>query len=373
VLNSSKIFEKTKFSESKEKKIMKAIYIGSTVPFSGKGLVTLGVGRYFIEKGFKIGYFKPLGEFPYRVEGEIITDKIAYSLYQNLELKDDLIYLCPVILNYELMVKILRGETEDLMLKVKRAFEEIAKDKDIVIIGGAETVWRGSFLGISGLDVVKVLNAKVILVNKYTEGDFLDTIVEIKKMLKQQLCGIVLNRLQEEQKQDIEELIVPWLEQKGIWVLGLIPHDDLLSAMKVAELSERLGGQVLSGYGGLNNFLQSYLVGGMEVTKFSEYLCHSPDPAVIVGGDRADIQLVAIEEGAKCLILTGNLIPNDIILSKAEQKDVPVILVRDDTYTVAKNIQDITNRVSLKEKEKVERGWTLLQRYMDFERLEKVL
>jgi len=352
---------------------MKIIYIGSTIPFSGKGLITLGVGKYFLEKGLKLGYFKPLGKVPLRVKNNIITDRVAYFIYQSLGLKDDLSYLCPVILDYELTVKVLRGEIEELMSKVKKAFETISTGKDIVIIGGAETVWLGSFLGISGLEVINTLNAKVILVNKYIGEPFLDGITEVKKALKDKLCGIILNWVKEEQKRDIEELIVPWLEQKGILVLGLIPYDNLLNAITVAELSERLGGQVLSGHEGLNKFIQNYLIGGMEVSRFVEYIRRSIDPAVIVGGDRADIQLVAIEEGAKCLVLTGNFIPNEIILSKADQKNVPIVLVRDDTYTVAKKVQDISARLSLEGKEKVERGLALVQKHLNFKQLEQIL
>ncbi|MDL1956015.1 MAG: AAA family ATPase [Candidatus Desulfofervidus auxilii] len=352
---------------------MKIIYIGSTIPFSGKGLITLGVGKYFLEKGLKLGYFKPLGKVPLRVKNNIITDRVAYFIYQSLGLKDDLSYLCPVILDYELTVKVLRGEIEELMSKVKKAFETISTGKDIVIIGGAETVWLGSFLGISGLEVINTLNAKVILVNKYIGEPFLDGITEVKKALKDKLCGIILNWVKEEQKRDIEELIVPWLEQKGILVLGLIPYDNLLNAITVAELSERLGGQILSGHEGLNKFIQNYLIGGMEVSRFVEYIRRSIDPAVIVGGDRADIQLVAIEEGAKCLVLTGNFIPNEIILSKADQKNVPIVLVRDDTYTVAKKVQDISARLSLEGKEKVERGLALVQKHLNFKQLEQIL
>ena len=352
---------------------MKVIYIGSTVPFSGKGLITLGIGKYFLEKKLKVGYFKPLGTTPYRVETDIITDRLAYFIYQSLGLKDDLSYISPVLLDYELMVKAVRGEIGELMSEVKKTFEVIAPRKDMVIIGGSETVWQGTFLGISGIDIIRALNAQLILVDKYTGTSFLDNITEIKKILKEDFRGIILNCIKEEQRPDITELIVPWLEKKEIPVLGLIPYDSFLSAVRVSELNEKLGGQLLSGYQGANNFVQNYLVGGMEADKFTEYLRNSLNPGVIVGGDRADIQLIAIEERVKCLILTGNLIPNNIILSKAEQKNVPIILVGDDTYTVAQKVRDIAARVSLKEKEKEERGLALTQKYLDFKRLEQVL
>ncbi|CAD7779430.1 hypothetical protein DMNBHIDG_02073 [Candidatus Methanoperedenaceae archaeon GB37] len=55
-----------------------------------------------------------------------------------------LIYLL-FLLDYELMVKAVRGEIGELMSEVKKTFEVIAPRKDMVIIGGSETVWQGNF------------------------------------------------------------------------------------------------------------------------------------------------------------------------------------------------------------------------------------
>ena len=352
---------------------MKVIYISSTVAFSGKGLITLGLGQYFLDKGLKVGYLKPLGKMPFRTKENIITDKLAHFVYQSLGLQDDVKNLCPVILTYELMVKRLRGEIQTFMPEVKKAFETIAQNKDIVLIGGAETIWLGSFLGISGFKIIEELGAKVLLVNKYTGDFFLDSVNETRKVLGKKLLGIVLNWVKEEQKLDIDELVIPWLEKQGIPVLGCIPYDSFLTAITVSELSERLAGRVICGQESLHNFVQNYLIGGMEVDKFVEYLRRTPDACVMVGGDRADIQLIAIEEGVRCLVLTGNLMPNEIIISKAEQRGVPIILVRENTYSIAQKIQDIAARLSLKEKEKVDKGLSLVNKYVNFERLEKIL
>jgi hypothetical protein len=316
---------------------------------------------------------------PQRVNGDIITDKLAYFIYQSLGLKDDLESLCPVILSYELMVKKLRGEVDDLMPKVKKAFKVISQNKDIVLIGGAETIWLGSFLGISGQRVIEELNAKVLLVNKYTGDSFFDTITETKKIFSNRLLGAIINWVKKEQKLDVEELVIPWLEKKEIPVFGVLPYESFLTAITVAELSERLGGRVICGQESicgpesLHKFVINYLIGGMEVDKFTEYLRRTPYAGVIVGGDRADIQLIAIEEGAQCLVLTGNVIPNEIIISKAEQHGVPIIVIREDSYTAAQKIQDIAARLSLKEKEKVDRGLALVRKYVDFKRFESVL
>jgi hypothetical protein len=242
-----------------------------------------------------------------------------------------------------------------------------------VFVGGAETIWLGSFLGISGFKVTEELDARVLLVNKYTGDFFLDSVIEAKEILGKKLLGIVINWIRDEQKPDIDELVIPWLEKQGVPVLGCIPYDGFLTAITIAELSERLGGRVICGQESLNKFVQNYLIGGMEVDKFAEYLRRTTDVCVMVGGDRADIQLISIEEGVQCLVLTGNLMPNEIIISKAEQHGTSIILVRENTYSVAQKIQDIAARLSLKEKEKVDRGLVLVSKHVNFKRLEKIL
>jgi BioD-like phosphotransacetylase family protein len=119
----------------------------------------------------------------------------------------------------------------------------------------------------------------------------------------------------------------------------------------------------------LDGLVGNFLVGGMQVDKFITYLLKSPPAGIIVGGDRTDIQLVAIENRAKCLILSGNLYPNDIIIASAEAKGVPILVVRDDTYTVAKNVEAMAGRFRLRNREKIDHGINLVDQVFNFEKL----
>jgi BioD-like phosphotransacetylase family protein len=88
-----------------------------------------------------------------------------------------------------------------------------------------------------------------------------------------------------------------------------------------------------------------------------------------VGGDRADVQLAAIEAGTQCLILTGNLYPNEIVISKADITGIPIVVVRGDTFSVAKRVEELSSKLRLKEKEKVDSGIHLIEEEVDFARL----
>ena len=103
------------------------------------------------------------------------------------------------------------------------------------------------------------------------------------------------------------------------------------------------------------------------------YFRRQKNSAIIVGGDRADVQLVAIEGECPCLVLTGNLFPNDIILSRADTLGVPIIMVRDDTYTVAKKMESLLSRHKMRDVMKIRQGAHLVSTNLDFATIRSAL
>ena len=45
---------------------------------------------------------------------------------------------------------------------------------------------------------------------------------------------------------ETQTLIAPFLRDRGIRVLGVIPKDPLMGAIKVSDLADRLGGKIIS-------------------------------------------------------------------------------------------------------------------------------
>jgi BioD-like phosphotransacetylase family protein len=344
---------------------MVSLYIGSTSGYTGKTLVTMGLGYKFIRDGLNIGYIKPVGILPVKVN-DILTDNDAWRIYRALDLKDPLHALCPVVLTQELEVKSYRKEMKGLMPKVVKSHELVSRNKDIVIIGGYGSIYTGSYLGLQGLEVIKRLNAKVVLVVKY-EGEYIaDYVLQAKKDLKERFLGVILNKVSADLKQSAYEYTLPFLQRKKIDILGVIPHDAIVGSVTVEELNDMLGGKVLCCHDKLTNLVEHFLIGAMQVDKAIEYFKKMRNNAVIVGGDRSDIQLSAIESGSVCLILTGDLYPSEIILSIAEQKNIPMIVVREDTYSVAKKLEKLSIRLRLRDREKVERGMHIVTEHVNF-------
>jgi len=351
---------------------MISLYVGSTSGYSGKSLVSMGVGLRLKKDGLRVGYFKPVGILPIKVEN-ILTDKDAWFIYRVFELKDNIAEISPVVLTQELTVRAYLKDIRGLLRKIERSFQQLSQDKDIMIVGGSGSIYSWSVLGVSGLKVIKRLNAKVLLVVKY-EGEFcVDYILQAKKDLGDHFIGVIFNKVTHEFRQSVDDYIVPFLKRRGIDVIGILPHDPLVGSITVEELNEMLGGKVLCCHDRLNNLVERFLIGAMQVDRATEYFKMTKNNAVIVGGDRADIQLSAIESGTECLVLTGELYPSELIISRAEQKNIPIIVIRDDTYTVAKKVERLSVRLRLRDKAKVAHGTELVMKNVNFPLLYKHL
>lgn len=351
---------------------MISLYVGSTSGYSGKSLVSMGIGLKMKKDGLRVGYFKPVGILPIKVEN-ILTDKDAWFIYRVFDLKNHIAEVCPVVLTQELTVRAYLKDTKGLMRKIERSFQQLSQEKDIMIVGGSGSIYSWSVLSISGLKVIKRLNAKVVIVVKY-EGEFcVDYILQAKKDLGGHFIGVIFNKVTHEFRESVDDYIVPFLKRREIDVIGILPHDPLVGSITVEEVNEMLGGKVLCCHDRLNNLVERFLIGAMQVDRATEYFKMTKNNAVIVGGDRADIQLSAIESGTECLVLTGELYPSEVIISRAEQKNIPIIVVRDDTYTVAKKVERLSVRLRLRDKAKVAHGTELVMKNVNFPLLYKHL
>lgn len=344
---------------------MVSIYIGSTGGYTGKSLVSMGLGQRFKKDGLKVGYFKPVGILPVKVD-DILTDTDAWRIYRALELKDPLQEICPVVLTQELMVKSYQRDVKGLMTKITRAFRNLSRDKDIMLVGGYGSIYTGSYLGLQGIQVLKRLDSQAVVVIKYDGEYIVDYAMQAKKDLRDRFLGIILNKVVDEQKQSVEEYVIPFLRRKGIDILGILPHDSVIGAVTVEELNEMLGGKVLCAHDHMDNLVEQFLIGAMQVDKAMEYFKKTRNNAVIVGGDRSDIQLSAIESGSVCLILTGELYPSEMILSRAEEKNIPLMVVREDTYSIAKKLERLSVRLRLRDTVKVDRGMAVVSENVNF-------
>lgn len=348
---------------------MSSIYIASSGPFAGKSLLSLLVCSRLKDDGKKVGYFKPIGLLPAKVEG-VIVDEDALFIVRHLQLDVKPQLISPVMRTSSFIDEFLKGKIVNFSGIIRKTFEEVSKNKDVIVVGGTGFLTTGFIFKLSGIDIAKMLGAKVLLIVRYSDDiTLVDESLVAHELLKENLGGIIINRASEGLIEHISHLILPYLERQNIHVFGIIPQDRVLASVSVRELVEHLGGQVLCCEDKLDELVERFSIGAMNVESALRYFRQVPNKAVITGGDRSDIQLAALETSTRCIILTGNFHPDSLILTKAQEIGVPIIIVADDTLTTVDRIESTLSRMRVREEKKIQRAKEIFERSIDFKKL----
>ncbi|MCB2188892.1 MAG: phosphotransacetylase family protein [Deltaproteobacteria bacterium] len=347
---------------------MALLYVGSVASHSGKNVVCLGLGHQLLKDGKKLAYIKPYGASPAMAEGTAI-DAEAWMIAQSLGLEQTPGQTSPVVANQDLRALALRHQCADLILRIKKSVEELSPGKDLTLLSGAGTLASGAMCGVDAFAVTAALDTKLILVDRYENQYYLDNLVRAADVFGDRLVGVIINNTNPEMNDALQNEVIPYLAGEKITVLGCLPKDELLRAVSVQNLVQMLGASLLTGARYGSRLVKRFFIGAMQVTHAGKFFSGSRDFACLVGGDRPDIQMAAIESHAACLILTGNFYPSDIILSRAEENKVPVLVVRADTYSAAHRVESMRHRISLQDEEKIGRAEQLVRDNVDFKAL----
>jgi len=347
------------------------LYIASVDSFSGKSLTALALGMELREAGYRVGYFKPLGTLPRDVDG-VTTDEDAHFISRRLNPDAPTDAICPVLLSSDLIQRALEGNVEGLPDRIREAYERVSAGRDIMLVGGVGDLSRGSLLGLSAPAVADLLDARVILLAKLTAEATVEEALLGRRLLGERCAGVIFNFVGPDEEGALKGALGRHLEGRGIPVLGVLPPDDLLGAITVRELVEHLPAKLLCCEKALEQLIVHFVIGAMGVASAAKYFRQLPDKAVITGGDRADIQLAALQTATRAIVLTGNIYPSRPIVNRAQQLGVPLLLAPHDTLATVERIEHITGRLRVRESAKVERARALFQKHVDMGRIRAV-
>ena len=265
---------------------MVGIYVGATSGYSGKNMIAMGIGLKLQKEGYRVGYMKPVGALPQEKNG-VLGDADAFFVQDILGLSENPALVTPVVVDQDFKMKAFTGKCEDLMPRIKDAYEELGKNKDVMIVAGSGSMYSGKYCGVDGVSVVKSLGIKSIIIDRYVKELNYDYLIAMKELLGEQLLGVLLNDIPPVFKEELDSLLHPFMESKGIKVLGKIPSDPLMGAIKVADLADRLGGKIITAQDKSERVVENFLIGTMQVENFMTHFRKSKKSAIIVGGSRS--------------------------------------------------------------------------------------
>lgn len=350
---------------------MRTIIVTSTKPYTGKSGMCIALIGHFAARGLDVGYFKPYGSMPV-VDGDITTDEDALYVNRVLPRPSELADVCPVVRSQALIERVLAGEEPFADADVLAAFERCAAGRDVMVVEGPTEPAQGASVGLSALRVAALLDARILLVDRPRPTDLPEDAVWVGQLYGEALGGVVLNGIDESRLPVARGRVSEFLERRGIPVLGVIAHDPELSAVTVSEIVSALGGTVLTASDRVEDTVESFMVGAMGQDKALRFFRRKANKAVITGGDRADVQLAALETSTRCIVLTGNQMPGAAVMSRAEDLGVPMVLVDTDTLTAVERMEALFGRVHLHDPQKAARIREMFERDVDLGRLSAV-
>ena len=343
---------------------MSCLIVASTEPYAGKTGVVAALLLESVERGLVAGYFKPFGTMPI-VSGNLEIDSDANYMSSLAALKVSPEVVCPVVRTRALVEQVLSGDAPNVVDRVLAAYATVTDGVQLVFVEGPSDLSQGAAFGLDLHRLAGLLCGRVLLIHRPGTSELPEEILHARDALGDSLLGVIINDVPQARMEATRTGVVPFLEREGIRVFGVLPHDAGLSAVSVAEIVAELDGVVLAGEAGLEEPVESFMVGAMGQEKALRYFRRRARKAVVTGGDRSDVQLAALETDTRCVICTGGMAPSSLVLSRADDLGVPMVLVEMDTLSAVEHMEILFGRVRIHDAVKVARIRELLAQDAD--------
>nr|WP_322816454.1 phosphotransacetylase family protein [Chloroflexus sp.] len=352
--------------------MMATLYVASTETYVGKSAVCVGLLRRMQQDGFRVGYMKPVSVSVTHTPDAVLDEDAAF-IRQTIGLEAPMEQVAPVLITPGVIESILRGQPHSFAKTLRDAYLAVSRQKDIVVLEGTNTWAEGALVDLTADQVTDILQAPGLLVCRYTSTLSVDTILSVQRYVGDRLLGVLINQVEEPHREFVRNRVTPFLEGRGIPVLGILPRDRLLSGVTVNELAQHLGGQLIGRPEWGEKMLDSLMIGAMGAEASLSFFRRRANKAVITGGDRSDLQLIALQTSTNALVLTGNIRPTMQVMDRAAELEVPIILVADDTLSTVDRAERLFGRVRFHQEAKLRRFTELLDAHFDFDRLYRLL
>jgi len=333
------------------------VFIAATRQNDGKTTTSLGLIAALQKKFPRIGYIKPVGQRFVEIEEQKIDEDTVLmdSVYQ---LNCPLVDMSPIAVEPDFTRKYLQaGKSDTLVKKIQDAFDRVAWEKDFVLCEGSGHAGVGSVFDLSNAQVAKHLGCKAIIVSRGGIGKPIDEVALNQALFEKEgveIIGVIINKVLPDKVDYIADFARRGLKRRGLELLGVIPHQPMLSSPTVESIREELNAEVLNDPVTMHGLIDDVVVGAMSAPNAVRFFKRGV--LLITPGDRVDILAAA----AACevqkmagIVLTGGLKPTNGLLRALRGMEIPVLLAKDDSYVVASKVHDLTVKTRPTDAEKI--------------------
>jgi BioD-like phosphotransacetylase family protein len=251
------------------------------------------------------------------------------------------------------------------------AFGEATAGTDVAIVEGLSGL--ADPIGSVSNHLAGKMDALVVVVIGYTLDLAVEDVIRAKLIFGDRLAGVVINGVTRYKLRETKAQLTPEIEAEGVKVLATIPEDRRLLGVSVGQLAQHLDGKFLNWEEKSDNLVEHFLIGGLILDWGVLYFERFSNKAVIVRGDRPDIQMAALRTPTSCIVLTGGHAPIQYVHYEAGEEEVPLIQVEADTLSTAAALESLQEKSLFDHPMKQAKFRELMSQHGDWEALYRSL
>lgn len=348
------------------------LYVASTETFVGKSAVCMAMMHRMRHDGLRVGYMKPVS-VSVTHQSDATLDEDAVLIQETMGLSVPIERMAPVLITPSVVDAVLNGEIPDFRSKIQESFRLVSRETDVIVMEGTNRWVEGAMVDLAADQVIAMFNAPVLLVCRYQSPITVDNILTVQRYLDNRIVGVLINQIEPVHQDFVRNKVVPFLESQRIGVLGMLPHETFLASITVGEILDHLGGQFIGSPEWREKVVESMMIGAMGVEAGLSFFRRRPNKVVITGGDRVDLQLVALETSTSALILSGNMRPTLNVQNRAEEREVPIIVFPGDTLSAVEQVEQLFGRVRFRQHTKRQHFIKMMEAHFDYQRLYRTI
>ncbi len=332
---------------------------------TGVGLTTVALGllNALDRKGVRVAFFKPIAQ---GLDGDTGSERSTHFVRATTTLTPS----DPIPMTTAFKMISEQG-MDQLMGSVIAAYGESTASADVVVVEGLLPTGGDAYSGVVNNELVKTLNAQVILVASRAGKtiEFLEDQIEYAANAfggVEKILGAIVNRYPVDKSQtaktSIEHLRAEsrLFSRRRLELIGLVPESPELTYCRTIDIQRHLDAEVLN-------------AGEMESrrVKMTHLLARTvpnllntlvPGAILVTPADRSDV-ILAVGMAALShtpiagLILTGDTEPDQRIIQfcgLAFQTGLPLLRVRTNSYNTATRLYELSSAVPVDDLQRIE-------------------
>ena len=352
------------------------VFIAATRQNDGKTTNSLGLLAALQRRFGRVGYIKPVGQRFVEIDAEKI-DEDSVLMDRVFRLNCPLVDMSPIAVEPDFTRRYLQSANFDALVKrIHKAFDRVAWEKEFVLCEGTGHAGVGSVFDLSNATVARMLKAKVVIVSRGGIGLPIDEVALNRALFEKEgveVIGVILNKVLPEKLDYITEFAEKGLRRKGLKLLGVVPHQPILSSPTLELIREELNARVLNSTPQIHNIVKRVVIGAMGAAQVTKHFL--PGVLLIVPADRDDLIKAAqdyLKSGGHLsgIVLSEDIPPSSGVLKLTGTFPCPVLVSPLDSYTVASRVHDLIVKIRPDDTQKIKLVQELIAAHV---KLDKIL